>query len=140
MFDKELDNSNKLYIQVDVEGYITAVAQEAYDGHMETNLTMNDFMEKYGNENVTDGSHKYINGEILSDGGTERSRAIYNENLKAELRSRRSYECYPIVNRGQVWYDNLTPDQKLELSRWYEDWLNVTATLEVPAKPVWLDD
>lgn len=137
---KEFNNTSKLYIEVDIEGYITAVAQEPFNGHLETEMTMNEFMQRYGAENVTDGTHKYVNGEIVSDGGTERSRTIYNENLKAELRSRRAHECYPIVNRGQVWYDNLTPDQKLELSRWYEEWLNVTATLEVPAKPAWLDE
>jgi hypothetical protein len=140
MDNKVLDNVSMLYIQVDIEGYITAVAQEAYDGHMETDITMEEFIEKYGAENVTDGKHKYINGEIVSDGGTERSRSVYLKLQKEELRDRRKLECYPIVNRGQVWYDTLTSEQRRELSSWYTAWLDVTETLEVPEKPFWLKD
>lgn len=131
-------NTEKLYVKVDVEGYITAVAQEAFDGHMETELTMEEFMTRYGEENVTDGMHKYINGEIVSDGGTERSCLAYYETVKAELRKRREEECFPIINRGKLWYDMLTEDQKAQLLVWYQAWLNVTDTLEVPEIPAWI--
>ena len=129
---------DKLYIQVDVEGYITAIAQEPFDGHMETDLSMDEFMERYGDECVTDGRHKYINGEIIADSGTERSRAVYEEERKAELRERREKECFAIVNRGMVWYDTLDDWQRNELANWYAEWLNVTETLEEPVKPEWL--
>lgn len=138
MDNKELNKISKLYIQVDVEGYITAIAQEPYEGHMETEISMEEFMERYGAENVTDGTHKYINCEIVSDGGTERSRRINAQRLKEGLRNRRAQECYSVVNRGQVWYDKLTVEQKNELSYWYEAWLNVTETLVVPKMPSWL--
>ena len=134
---KNIDKA-KLYIQVDVEGYITGVAQEPFEGHMETDLTMDEFMEKYGFENVTDGTHKYLDGEIVSDEGTERSVLAYYETVKSELRSIREQECFSIVNRGQVWYDTLTAEQRQELSVWYLAWLNVTETLEIPQKPSWL--
>lgn len=55
------------------------------------------------------------------------------------LRTRRENECFSIINRGQLWYNNLTSSQKNELSLWYENWLNVTETLEIPHKPEWLD-
>ena len=131
-------DNTKLYIQVDVEGYITGVAQEPFEGHMETSMTMDEFIKKYGDENVTDGTHKYLNGEIVCDEGTERSVLAYYETVKAELRSRREQECFSVVNRGQVWYDTLSPEQREELATWYVAWLNVTETLEVPEKPSWI--
>lgn len=50
----------------------------------------------------------------------------------------RSQVCFPIINRGQLWYDNLTNAQKEELAKWYNDWLNVTETLIEPKTPEWL--
>ena len=55
------------------------------------------------------------------------------------LRSQREKECFPIINRGQLWYANLTSIQYAELQEWYIDWLNVTETLAVPTKPSWLE-
>ena len=60
------------------------------------------------------------------------------ENKKNSLRLRREEECFSIINRGKLWYDNLTEEQIAELDVWYNEWLNVTITLEVPEKPEWL--
>lgn len=57
---------------------------------------------------------------------------------KNELRSRRQAICFPIINRGQFWYDTLTKSQKEELKVWYQAWLDVTETMEEPVKPEWL--
>lgn len=56
----------------------------------------------------------------------------------ADLRLKRETECFPIINRGQLWYDTLTAQQTEELNTWYQSWLNVTKTREVPNKPEWL--
>lgn len=62
------------------------------------------------------------------------------EQVQSErLRYRRSEECFPIVNRGALWYDKLTDEQKEELSSWYEEWLNAPATGIIPSKPTWID-
>ena len=53
-------------------------------------------------------------------------------------RSIRSQVCFPVINRGQLWYNNLTDEQKEELSKWYNEWLNVTTTLVIPETPDWL--
>jgi hypothetical protein len=56
------------------------------------------------------------------------------------LRGRRASECFPVVNRGKLWYDRLTSDQEIELSDWYNAWLDVTETKTIPARPAWVDD
>lgn len=58
----------------------------------------------------------------------------------AFLRGRRASECFPVVNRGKLWYDRLTSDQEIELSDWYNAWLDVTETKTIPARPAWVDD
>lgn len=55
-----------------------------------------------------------------------------------ELRAKRAVECFTIINRGQLWYDNLSDKQKEELKVWYTAWLKVTETLVEPTKPEWL--
>lgn len=64
-----------------------------------------------------------------------------NYNSKQELdslRATRDVECFPIINRGSLWYDTLTDGQKEELKTWYKAWLDVTETKIVPEKPKWL--
>lgn len=55
-----------------------------------------------------------------------------------ELRERRESECFSIINRGELWYNKLTEEQIEELNLWYQNWLNVTITKEIPTKPAWL--
>lgn len=66
----------------------------------------------------------------------------YNERKESEkietLRRRRASECFPIINRGQLWYNTLTDTQKTELENWYNSWLDVTETLKTPTKPNWI--
>ena len=57
---------------------------------------------------------------------------------KDKLRARRAAECFPVINRGQLWYDKLTAEQRSELSEWYEAWLDVTETMTVPEMPGWI--
>lgn len=58
----------------------------------------------------------------------------------AVLRGRRASECFPVINRGKLWYDRLTNEQEIELSDWYNAWLDVTETKEIPVRPAWIDD
>lgn len=68
------------------------------------------------------------------------------EEILYDLRLRRRYECFDIVNRGQVWYDSLTQIQKEELKTWYKTWLDITdkysegVNIEtiIPIKPSWI--
>ena len=60
------------------------------------------------------------------------------EELKADYRKRRETECFSVINRGQLWYESVSVEQLLELRSWYKSWLDVTDTMAVPDKPVWL--
>lgn len=62
------------------------------------------------------------------------------EIYKDDLRYAREKECYAIINRGSLWYDMLSIEQRAELSEWYELWLDVTETFCKPTKPVWLSE
>lgn len=61
--------------------------------------------------------------------------------LQAQLiRKEREKECFPIINRGALWYNKLSEEQKQELSEWYEAWLDAPATNVIPDKPLWIDN
>ena len=64
--------------------------------------------------------------------------SILKEYDKVELRNKREKECFSVINRGELWYDNLSQEQLEELKKWYNDWLNVTETLKEPVKPSWI--
>lgn len=53
-------------------------------------------------------------------------------------REERKYECFPFINRGELWYAQLTAEQRAELTKWYQDWLDAPSTLVKPSKPDWL--
>lgn len=81
---------------------------------------------------------KWENGHIVIDEEAEKS-TEYIELKKEQLREQREVECFKYINRGALWYSKLTEEQVKELEEWYNAWLNVTDTLEVPQKPEWLD-
>ena len=60
--------------------------------------------------------------------------------MKAIIRSTRERECFPVINRGRLWYNLLTPEQYGELNKWYKDWLDAPETGIIPAKPKWLNE
>lgn len=68
------------------------------------------------------------------------------EDILNTLRTRRETECFTIINRGVLWYNTLTEEQRLELDKWYKEWLDVTdkyvegIDIEtiIPKTPEWL--
>lgn len=66
------------------------------------------------------------------------SAAVDLQEQQEAYRRQRETSCFPIINRGILWYDQLTADQKSELETWYKNWLDVTETLQIPARPAWL--
>lgn len=82
--------------------------------------------------------YKVVDGTLVKD--EEKAAAGKLELQKAALRERRSKECFPVINRGYLWYSALNIRQWRELKKWYSAWLEVTDTLTVPEKPDWLDE
>lgn len=54
------------------------------------------------------------------------------------IRAKREVYCFDLVNRGAVWYDALTVEQKDELTVWYRAWLDAPDTLVIPEDLAWL--
>lgn len=75
---------------------------------------------------------RLVNGELVATEPTEK------ETTLDILRRQREIECFDIVNRGAVWYNTLTAEQKQELAEWYRAWLDVTETRKIPQRPSWL--
>ena len=81
-------------------------------------------------------SYRMRDGTLVFDEGKDAK--AQSEAAKAEYRRRRELECFPIINRGQLWYDTLSEGQLSELKNWYQAWLDGTNTQTIPEKPEWL--
>ena len=81
-------------------------------------------------------SYGFSEGKIHFYDGWEKelNKARETENI----RKRRETECFPVINRGLLWYETLSVKQKIELTRWYQAWLDATNTGVVPEKLTWL--
>ena len=55
-----------------------------------------------------------------------------------DFRYMREVQCFPVINRGILWYERLSTEQKEELNIWYQAWLDVTETKLIPVAPEWL--
>ena len=73
---------------------------------------------------------------IIYDAAKEKTLA--GEERIAEIRRLREQECFPVINRGKFWYDQLNDEQRTELATWYQAWLDATKTDVMPDKPGWL--
>lgn len=81
-------------------------------------------------------SYKVVDGMAIFD--ETKDTEVKIEEAMQEYRTRREKECFPIINRGKLWYDTLTNEQTEELNTWYHGWLDGTPTQTIPTKPVWL--
>ena len=116
------------------QGYVKAYALIGSFG--------SDFVTVNEPENIDDFENNY-RSYYLSDGNVlvksdDKQKEIEDHRELSNLRSRREKECYPIINRGDLWYSRLSVAQKEELDVWYQAWLDVTDTRVIPEKPEWL--
>jgi len=122
-----------MQIQI-TEGYITGYA--AIGGFPDGIDVTEDFINSLESDKI--GCYRYENGQAVLD--EEKYTASQEAGLIEGLRARRRVECFPVVNRGQLWYDRQTEGQRVELSAWYQAWLDVTETKETPEKPGFLQE
>jgi hypothetical protein len=83
-------------------------------------------------------SYHIIDDKLVKD--TEEQLRLEDEQELEELRLQREKICFPIINRGELWYSRLTDEQKEELNIWYDAWLDITETRIIPDTPEWLSN
>ena len=113
-------------------GYVESfsVNGQFVDGiEVEMPLDFEDFFKNYQAYTVSEG--------VLVK-NLDKLAEIQHEILLSQLREQRKTECFPIINRGSLWYNRLTEEQITELDTWYSAWLDVTDTLVVPTMPDWI--
>lgn len=85
-------------------------------------------------ERAYDGALMFAS-DMLSEEYLRKKQQKEENDFIEKLRYDREIECFAIINRGQLWYETLTLEQKEELKLWYKSWLDVTKTLKKPTKP-----
>lgn len=122
----------KPQVKVDENGYVQEMTLAGNIGGIEVELPENiaDYMENFG-------AYKLIDGKLVKD--EQYVSILLEEKQKKQLRRLRESECFKVINRGILWYNTLTEDQKKELDTWYHQWLDVTETLTVPEVPTWIE-
>lgn len=122
-----------MQIQV-TNGYITGYA--ALGGFPDGIEVSEELIQSLDSDKI--GYYRYENGQAVLD--EEKFNAAKETEQLAKLRARRESECFPVINRGQLWYEKLSDEQKTELSAWYQAWLDVTETRAAPESPLWLKE
>lgn len=134
-----MDINKRLQFKTDENGFISEFMNVGSEGILPEgiaieididNFDFDDFLMNYQ-------AYKFDGNKI--ERVEEQLPLVIEENEKNYLRMIRMKECFPIINRGSLWYDGLQPEQRTELGKWYNDWLNVTDTHEIPQKPSWLE-
>ena len=119
-------------ILLDENNYLTCVCIDAElenSIEVETPENVDAFIDMFR-------AYKYEDGKLVLD--EVRLDELNNEYLMDELRYKREKICFPIINRGALWYEKLSEEQRVELNAWYQAWLNVTETKTAPEMPEWL--
>lgn len=116
------------------QGYVKAYALIGSFG--------SDFVTVNEPENIDDFENNYRSYYLSEDNilvkSDDKLKEIEAERELVFLRSQREKACFPYINRGYLWYSNLTDVQKTDLDAWYQAWLNVTETRVIPEIPEWL--
>lgn len=133
-----MDINKRLQFKLDDNGFISEFMNVGSEGILPDgiaieidvdNFNFDDFLENYR-------AYKFDGNKINRN--DEQAIIVKDENEKELLRVRRLKECFPIINRGDMWYKSLSDEQEKELNVWYKAWLDVTETKKVPNVPSWL--
>ena len=125
----------KVIISKDENGYLNSLLDGPglfIEGGIEVDLTEDEIKDI--KKNLT--SYFYLDGVVILD--SEKKKFEDLDSQLNQLRKERETQCFPYINRGNLWYDSLTESQVEELKVWYNNWLDVTETLIVPENPNWL--
>lgn len=78
--------------------------------------------------------------EVEKDENGRRFQIVKNaeQDISQLLRDEREVVCFPIINRGKLWYDMLDDQQQSQLRDWYLKWLDAPQTKVRPKDLQWL--
>lgn len=129
------NRGNTMKVRTDSQGYISDFC---FIGDISDSIEITDLAESE-QQHFADNfqAYKFVDGVLYFD--EEKLSAINAEKEKTTIRRQRESECFPIINRGQLWYATLSPEQLTELSNWYTAWLDAPETLTTPKAPEWLN-
>lgn len=121
-----------LKVTTDENGYVNGWCMVGDNGGIDVDLPddLDGFMDCAS-------GYRVVDGRLVLDEEKDAEEKL--EIRRQELRELREAECFPVINRGWIWYSSLTLSQWRELRSWYLAWLKVTETLAVPERPAWLD-
>lgn len=122
-----------MLVKVDKDGFVTAFAADG--------ATMKDGIEvekpeDFENFFISYNTYQLLDGKLSKS--EEKSQELAEIALLDYFRQKRAQICFPVVNRGELWYKRLTPEQIKELEEWYQAWLDITDTKIVPNTPKWI--
>lgn len=121
-----------MQVLVDENGYVIsyAIEGELLDSiQVETPEDIESFESNYS-------SYKVVDSILVFD--ADRAQVVREEEQQQYIRFLRNRICFPIVNRGNVWYRTLTEEQSEELFQWYQAWLSAPTTMVIPETPSWI--
>jgi hypothetical protein len=113
-----------------VDGYVLVGGFSSDSITVEKPEMFDDFQKNY--------KSYYLSEDGILVKNENRQKELEEAKKLNELRYQREVACFTYVNRGYLWYNKLTDEQKSELDTWYQAWLDVTETMVVPEKPEWL--
>lgn len=119
-------------IQVDENGYVENYVLVGEGSACNINVELPEGFEA---ENYA--AYRLIDGALVLD--ADRLAALQLADRQNAIRARRERECYPVINRGQLWYEGISLARLAELRQWYKAWRDAPATLIIPDRPAWLD-
>lgn len=122
-----------MQITVDSKGYVTCFCQ--YGGTFDNGIDIEEPKDfEHFDEHFM--AYRYQDGQLEFD--AEKDSEIKTEGQRNLIRQHRDEVCFPVINRGEMWYSILTDAQKEELKAWYTAWLDAPETLVEPEMPTWL--
>lgn len=135
-FHEEIENFNDFeetcgkLVKTTTKVFVPEVLAQKEISHLE--LKKNDpFIKVVDKPGVEYCAEHYEDEEVL----------VYKPYSQADiLRRKRAEICFPIINRGKLWYSSLTFMQETELLAWYKEWLDSPETLVEPKTPVWVNE
>ena len=123
-----------MQVLLDENGYVKSYA---LIGTLVDGIDIDDLKDEQLEEFRQNHSSYHINnGKMERD--SQKAEKDKEYAINSELRALRESECFSVINRGTLWYNNLTEQQYEELSKWYKEWLDVTQTKTIPKPLSWI--